>query len=378
MKISEIKKQKPAKVKSPVAKYMNTFNKPATFDDRKVKAKAGYEKHKKDPQYTTESAQLNEVFFLAPWVIPALATAVRIGAPHVLKFLSKKAVKSALKKSSKEITKKAVPLLKKGAEVAGKGAIKGTGKVAKGVGKAILKHPVKATILGVGAKVYTEVDELFEHIKELVGDMLDNATIQALAKVAVKWALPAAAVVAIVYGGKQLYDYASDDKCDHCNGTGKHGEKDCKKCNGTGKGIGESVNNLLGEDGNPSDFEDYTAKIKTLRSLERFMHDDPELAKEVKRRYRQLAKWKIDHDQTEDFKSQIYKGMKEIGETATAGSTSAGAIATIANPVIAKHTPKKKGKLGAPKAPQKTKADGTAVNALDMGNNLMGGATVRR
>lgn len=375
MKISEIKKQKPAKVKSPVAKYMNTFNKPATFDDRKVKAKAGYEKHKKDPQYTTESAQLNEI---APALIPLIAGAVRLGAPHVLRFLSKKGAKELIKKTPGALTKKITPLVKKGAEVAGKGAIKGTGKVAKGVGTAILKNPVKATILGVGAKVYTEVDELFEHIKELVGDMLDNATIQALAKVAVKWALPAAAIIAIVYGGKQLYDYATDDECDHCNGTGKHGKKDCKRCNGTGKGIGESVNNLLGEDGNPSDFEDYTAKIKTLRSLERFMHDDPELAKEVKRRYRQLAKWKINHDQTEDFKSQIYKGMKEIGETATAGSTSAGAIATIANPVIAKHTPKKKGKLGAPKAPQKTKADGTAVNALDMGNNLMGGATVRR
>lgn len=363
MKISEIKKQKPAKVKSPVAKYMNTFNKPATFDDRKVKAKAGYEKHKKDPQYTTESVQLNEFF---PALIPLVAVAVRIGAPHVLKFLSKKGAKELLKKAPGAITKKAVPLLKKAPGVAGK------------VGKAIVKNPVKSALLGAGVKVYTEVSELIDDITELVGDLLDNATIQALARVAVKWALPAAAIVAIVYGGKQLYDYATDERCDHCNGTGKHGKKDCKRCNGTGKGIGESVNNLLGEDGDPSDFEDYTAKIKTLRSLERFMHDDPELAKEVKRRYRQLANWKINHDQTEDFKSQIYKGMKEIGETATAGSTSAGAIATIANPVIAKHTPKKKGKLGAPKAPQKTKADGTAVNALDMGNNLMGGATVRR
>ena len=268
MKINEIKKQKPPKVKSPVAKYMNTFNKPATFDDRKAKAKAGYEKHKKDPQYTTESVQLNEI---APALIPLIAGAVRLGAPHVLRFLSKKGAKELIKKTPGALTKKITPLVKKGAEVAGKGAIKGTGKVAKGVGTAILKNPVKATILGVGAKVYTEVDELFDHIKELVGDMLDNATIQALAKVAVKWALPAAAIIAIVYGGKQLYDYATDDECDHCNGTGKHGKKDCKKCNGTGKGIGESVNNLLGEDGEPSDFEDYTAKIKTLYSLERFM-----------------------------------------------------------------------------------------------------------
>ena len=367
MKINEIKKQKPPKVKSPVAKYMNTFNKPATFDDRKAKAKAGYEKHKKDPQYTTESVQLNEI---APALIPLIAGAVRLGAPHVLKFLSKKGAKKVIKNTSKKSIKALTPLVKQGAGVAGKGA--------KELGKAIVKNPIKSALLGAGVKVYTEVSELIDDITELVGDLIDNATIQALARVAVKWALPAAAIVAIVYGGKQLYDYATDDECDHCNGTGKHGKKDCKKCNGTGKGIGESVNNLLGEDGEPSDFEDYTAKIKTLYSLERFMKDDPELAKEVKRRYRQLAKWKLNHDQTEEFKAQIYKGMKEIGETATAGSTSAGAIATVANPVIAKHTPKKKGKLGAPKAPQKTKADGTAVNALDIGNNLMGGATVRR
>ena len=228
MKINEIKKQKPPKVKSPVAKYMNTFNKPATFDDRKAKAKAGYEKHKKDPKLTTESAQ----------------------------------------------------------------------------------------------------------------------------------------------------------SCDHCNGTGKHGEKNCEKCKGTGKiaeNTKESINDVFEKtDGAPTDLDDYKAKIKTLYSLERFMKDDPELASEVKRRYRQLAKWKINHDQAESYQSEIYNGLKDIGETATAGSTSAGAIATVANPVIAKHKPAKKGKFGAPKAPQKKKADGTAVNALDMGNNLMGGGAVKR
>ena len=131
-------------------------------------------------------------------------------------------------------------------------------------------------------------------------------------------------------------------------------------------------------DGAPTDLDDYKAKIKTLYSLERFMKDDPELASEVKRRYRQLAKWKINHDQAESYQSEIYNSLKDIGETATAGSTSAGNIATVANPVIAKHKPAKKGKFGAPKAPQKKKADGTAVNALDMGNNLMGGGAVKR
>ena len=129
-----------------------------------------------------------------------------------------------------------------------------------------------------------------------------------------------------------------------------------------------------------TDLEDYREKMKTLYSLERYMKSDPELADEVRRRYRELATWKVNYDKenAENYESQIYDGMKEIGETATAGSTSAGAIATVANPVIAKHKPAKKGKFGAPKAPQKKKADGTAVNALDMSNNLMGGGAVKR
>lgn len=67
-----------------------------------------------------------------------------------------------------------------------------------------------------------------------------------------------------------------------------------------------------------------------------------------------------------------------IGETASAGSTSAGAIASVANPVTAHAKVTKKGKYGAPKAPQKTNPDGTAKNALDMPNNIMGGKTIKR
>jgi len=68
----------------------------------------------------------------------------------------------------------------------------------------------------------------------------------------------------------------------------------------------------------------------------------------------------------------------EVKETATAGGTSAGAIASVANPLTAHSKPKKKGKYGAPKAPQATNKDGTAKNALDLSNNLMGGKTIRR
>ena len=67
-----------------------------------------------------------------------------------------------------------------------------------------------------------------------------------------------------------------------------------------------------------------------------------------------------------------------VNETATAGGTSAGAIASVANPPSAHFKPKKRGKYGAPEAPQKKKKDGTAQNALDLSNNLMGGKAIKR
>lgn len=67
-----------------------------------------------------------------------------------------------------------------------------------------------------------------------------------------------------------------------------------------------------------------------------------------------------------------------LAETATAGATSSGNIASVANPVSAHFKPKKRGKYGAPEAPQKRNADGTAKNALDLSNNLMGGKPIKR
>ena len=107
------------------------------------------------------------------------------------------------------------------------------------------------------------------------------------------------------------------------------------------------------------------------------MKSDPDLASEVKKRYRQLAKWKFAYDkaQEENYESQLYDALKN--ETATAGATSAGSIATVVNPTQA-YGNRPKDKKGLPKAPQKKNPDGTAKNALDISNNLMGGATVKR
>jgi len=68
---------------------------------------------------------------------------------------------------------------------------------------------------------------------------------------------------------------------------------------------------------------------------------------------------------------------REIIETATAGATSAGNVAAVANPTTAR-AKIKRDKKGVPKAPQKTNPDGTAQNALNVDKNLMGGKTVKR
>ena len=67
-----------------------------------------------------------------------------------------------------------------------------------------------------------------------------------------------------------------------------------------------------------------------------------------------------------------------VSETATAGATSAGAIASISSVPGAKRKVKRTGRYGAPEAPQAKNPDGTAKNAQDINANLMGGKTVRR
>jgi hypothetical protein len=80
----------------------------------------------------------------------------------------------------------------------------------------------------------------------------------------------------------------------------------------------------------------------------------------------------------------------EIFEDATAGSTSSGNIASVANPHVAigkdrgnKSYTGSPGRSGtkAPKVPkvkQPKNADGTAKNALDTSTSLFGGSAVKR
>lgn len=73
--------------------------------------------------------------------------------------------------------------------------------------------------------------------------------------------------------------------------------------------------------------------------------------------------------------------IRELLETASSGTTSAGNIATVANPHIAIGNVKQYGKGKAPKPPKvvtpKNK-NGTAKNALDTNVSLFGQSTLKR
>jgi hypothetical protein len=72
-----------------------------------------------------------------------------------------------------------------------------------------------------------------------------------------------------------------------------------------------------------------------------------------------------------------YAKNKAMKESATAGGTGAGSIASVANPTAARQKIKRD-KNGLPVAPQLKNADGTAKNALNVNNNLLGSKTIKR
>jgi len=101
------------------------------------------------------------------------------------------------------------------------------------------------------------------------------------------------------------------------------------------------------------------------------------IAKAIKH-FEELIKRNPKHPKVSEVKAELAKlkpmlakAQSELGETTTAGS-----VAVVANPPSA--NAKIKSKNGAPVAPQKKNKDGTAKNALELGNNLMGGGAVKR
>jgi hypothetical protein len=66
--------------------------------------------------------------------------------------------------------------------------------------------------------------------------------------------------------------------------------------------------------------------------------------------------------------------LRDLYETASAGSVSAGNMATVPTTV----GKVRRYKYGAPKAEQYLNPDGTVMNALDINTNLLGSEIIRR
>jgi len=139
-------------------------------------------------QKLKEQQQLNEVaWFAVPYILTGLATAARIGVPALRAFLAKR-LKSGATKASK-VTKKEL----------GK---TGTSMVQQG--------GLRPALGGAGAMfVWDQGGHFIDWVKGLVPDMSED-WYGALWEIVKKYSLPAGAVLAVLYGGKKLYDYIKD------------------------------------------------------------------------------------------------------------------------------------------------------------------------
>jgi len=122
----------------------------------------------------------NKTLLTEAWFLPALAMAIRAGAPVVAKMLSRQGAQTVAK---------------------------AVGSAGVNTTKAIISNPGKVAAVVGGTYTYKTISDAVEAIQSLAGEALDQLTVANLAKVAVKYALPAAAIVAVLYGGKKLYDY---------------------------------------------------------------------------------------------------------------------------------------------------------------------------
>lgn len=136
---------------------------------------------------------------LAP-LIPAIAAGARFVLPHLSKLgpMLGKAAQGA----GQATAKTAGQVAKSGAEIAAKnapaiGAGAGIYSVADEIGKAVPR--------GVD-KVYTDVKTAVADLTAIVGKTLGEKSILNLAATAVKYSIPLAVILAVLYGGKKAID----------------------------------------------------------------------------------------------------------------------------------------------------------------------------
>lgn len=169
-------------------------------------------------EFIKEEQQLNEFAFL-PLLIPALATAVRVGAPYI-----GRALLWTTKETAKQVGKRVGPVTATAADQIGNGGaltnwyVDPLAKKAKEVATEKLVPDAlkdlpnviadkKAALEATVDSVWKDAGEAYDKIAAIVGENLNSDTIKALADAAVEYAIPVAAIVAILYGGKVLYDY---------------------------------------------------------------------------------------------------------------------------------------------------------------------------
>jgi hypothetical protein len=183
--------------------------------------------------------------------------------------------------------------------------------------------------------------------------------------------------------GKPITECKCGPDCEHCDCHAKNKKVDegyksklRKKAKHAGRRSGRRSNKKLRDEfqdiGIATEKDDlgnliksgvkgsYDVVAKAVNDYEELIRNNPNHPK-VPQVKAELAK----------LKPMLAKAQSELGETTTAGS-----VAVVANPPSA--NAKIKSKKGAPVAPQKKNKDGTAKNALELGNNLMGGGAVKR
>lgn len=108
----------------------------------------------------TESKQQLDEIAPAALLIPTLVTAIRVGGPRALGWLARK-----------------------GAGLAGRGVI------------GAAKRPITTALTATGIAGYNALKDIIPNIPPEIKAFMG------------KYAIPAAAVLAVLYGGKKLYDY---------------------------------------------------------------------------------------------------------------------------------------------------------------------------
>lgn len=111
----------------------------------------------------------------------------------------------------------AAPVVKKGAEVAAKGAgqaikqgaeiaAKNAAPIGVGAGAYTAITDIAQKLVGGVGKVYNDTAGAASDIASKIGNAVDEKTILELATLAVKYALPVGIVIALLYGGKKVID----------------------------------------------------------------------------------------------------------------------------------------------------------------------------